>query len=79
MANIKSRVQKLEEVEGIGRDKLFITIRRFGEGQCTGLRVNDIVFKCQPKESYAAMEKRVMAELENRPGALFVLVPVAGA
>jgi hypothetical protein len=75
MANIKSRVERLEEAEGIGRDKLFVILKRFAHPQHSALHVNGAIFKRQPKESDAALEKRVMAELENRPGALFVLVP----
>jgi hypothetical protein len=75
MANIKSRVERLEEAEGIGRDKLFVILKRFAQPQHSALRVNDTIFNRQPKESNAALEKRVIEKLKNRPGALFVLVP----
>jgi hypothetical protein len=75
MANIKSRVQRLEEAEGIGREKTFVILKRFS-GKASGLRVGDAVFKRQPKECDAAMEKRVMATLAGQPGATFVMVPL---
>lgn len=78
MANIKSRVQKFEDAEGIGREKTFVILQHFS-GKASGPRVGDAVFKRQPKESDVALEKRVIATLTGQPSALFVLVPLAGA